>query len=353
MRVAACDPDAFYPLRNLVVGPFRDLSDLAAIERFVRTVVLHDEIVMEIPPIPYHGESELLEEEIRANGGVVITGFGPAVTRYGFFADYTGPESAIPEIELSESLLNAASQYSNAGEGNVYFDSAVKYLKRLLAIVEDGGSVLVCGDFGHEVISVAERYPEELFRQLDADWRRFAQEIDQDGLDLLVPPVLGIVLTRCARRDAIPAVIRDLRDEWSVARRKVWEQLDALRSARTLREALDIRRELSEASRLFSPSPAEIGTRPIRALWDRLAAAVGGATTALLSGGHPAAGAATNLVGQVARSFPGLTHELGPTILGRGALDLARRVRRATAEVEFDALKRLLLDSESQKLGLK
>jgi hypothetical protein len=224
MRVAACDPDAFYPLRNLVAGPFRDLGELAAIERFVRTVVLHDEIVLEIPPIPYHGENELLEEEIRTNGGVVITGFGPSLKGYGFFTDYTGPERAIPEIELSEALLNAALRYSNAGEGNVYFDSAVKYLKRLLAIVEDGGSVLVRGDFGQEVISVAERYPEDLFRQLDADWQRFAQEIDRDGLDLLVPPVLGIVLTRCARRDAIPAVIRDLRDEWSVPRRKVWHK---------------------------------------------------------------------------------------------------------------------------------
>jgi hypothetical protein len=134
---------------------------------------------------------------------------------------------------------------------------------------------------------------------------------------------------------------------------KVWAQLDALRSARTLREALDIRRQVSEASLLFSPNPSEIGTRPVRAFWDLLAAAVGGATTALLSGGHPAVGAATNLVGQVARSLPGLSHEFGPTILGHGALDLARRVRRATAEVEFDALRRLLLDSESRKLGLK
>jgi hypothetical protein len=47
MSIAACDPDAFYPLRSLVKGPFDNLEDLPAIERFVRTVVLHDEIVME------------------------------------------------------------------------------------------------------------------------------------------------------------------------------------------------------------------------------------------------------------------------------------------------------------------
>jgi hypothetical protein len=46
MSVAVCDPDAFYPLRSLVAGPFNDLRDLIEVERFVRTVVLHDEISM-------------------------------------------------------------------------------------------------------------------------------------------------------------------------------------------------------------------------------------------------------------------------------------------------------------------
>src|ERR1019366_7002224 len=236
MRVAACDAAAFVPLRNLVAGPFRDLRDLPPIERFVRPVVLNDEMVMEITPNPYFedGDYEFSEDEKQAGSRVVVTGMGPSVKGYDFFADPAGPMRVLSEIELSPALLRAASRYANAGEGNVYYKSAVTYLKRLLSIVENGGSVLICGDFGKEVISVAERYPEDLFGQLDADWQSFAQEVDRDGLGLLVPPVLGIVLKRCARRDAIPAVIRDLRDEWKVPRRKVWEQLNALRSARTL-----------------------------------------------------------------------------------------------------------------------
>jgi hypothetical protein len=35
MRVATYDPEAFYPLRSLVAGPFDNLGDLPAIERFV------------------------------------------------------------------------------------------------------------------------------------------------------------------------------------------------------------------------------------------------------------------------------------------------------------------------------
>jgi hypothetical protein len=44
MSVAVCDQEAFYPLRSLVAGPFTDLRELIEVERFVRTVVLHDEI---------------------------------------------------------------------------------------------------------------------------------------------------------------------------------------------------------------------------------------------------------------------------------------------------------------------
>src|ERR1700736_761175 len=81
MRVAVCDPHAFLPPRSLVAGPFHNLDDIAAIERFVRTVVLHDEIVMEITPTWYDPENdgEWTEEENRAGGRVVITGCGPVL----------------------------------------------------------------------------------------------------------------------------------------------------------------------------------------------------------------------------------------------------------------------------------
>jgi hypothetical protein len=355
VRVAICDSDAFYPLRNLVAGPFYDLKTLSAIERFVRTVVLHDEIVMEIAPLWYDPEndSEFTEEEKQAGGRVVITAFGPVLDGYDFFTDYTGPARPVPEIELSPALLAAASKYANAGEGNVYFNAAIEFLKRLLEVVEKGGSVLLCGDFGQQVVSAAERYPEDLFRQLDSDWQDFAREVEHHGLDLLVPPVLGIVLTRCARRDAIPTVIRDLRDEWGGARQKVWQLLDSLRASRTLNEALEIRRELSEASRLFSPKPAETHTRPGRVLWEILSAAGAGAATGKLAGGSPLIGAATGVIGQAARSLPTFALDFGRAVFGRGAFDLARRVRGAATDVEFDALPRLLSEGENRKLGFR
>lgn len=356
MSIAVCDPDAFYPLRSLVAGPFNNLEDLSRVERFLRTVVLHDEIVMEFPPNPYDPEAdrEFTEEEKQAGGRAVIVAYGPALTGYDFFTERLGPRprDATPDIELSPALLEIAAEFSNAGEGNVYFKAHVEYLQRLLGVVQQGGSVLLCDEFGQLAVEVAQRYPDELFRQLDADWQRYAHEAEQEGLGLLVPPVLGIVLTRCARRDAIPTVIRELRAEWATAREKVWELLDALRRCRTFDEALTIQQELSEASRRFSPAATDEDTRPVRVLWEILAAAVGGAAIAQLLGGKPAIGAATATVAQVARSITPLTQEFGSTLFGRGAFDLARLVRKETSKVEFGALSRLLTDDEKGLLHL-
>jgi hypothetical protein len=353
MSIAVCDPDAFYPLRSLVKGPFDNIEDLPAIERFVRTVVLHDELVMEADPLSYDPEAdeEFSEEEKRAGGRSIIVAFLPVLNGYDFFSDPLAKQP-VPDIQLSPALLEIAATFANAGEGNVYFRAHVEHLKRLLGVVEQGGSVLLSSEYGQGIVDTAQRFPEDLFRQLDGDWQRYAREAEQDGLDFLVPPVLAIILTRCARRDAIPNVIRDLRDEWADARRKVWGLLDNLRRSRTLREGLEIRKELSEAARLFSPDVKEGYTQPIRVLWEVLAAAGAGAVTAQLSGGKPALGATTGAVAQVARSLP-ILHEFGPALFGRGALDLARRVRKELGRVDLGALPALLSDAERRNLGLR
>lgn len=53
---AVCDPDAFRPFRRLVEGPLTNPKDVEAAERFIRTAVLHDELIMGIEPLPYKAE---------------------------------------------------------------------------------------------------------------------------------------------------------------------------------------------------------------------------------------------------------------------------------------------------------
>jgi hypothetical protein len=48
-----------------------------------------------------------------------------------------------------------------------------------------------------------------------------------------------------------------------------------------------------------------------------------------------------------------LVYDLGSALLGRGVFDLARRVRREAARVEYGALARLLTDVEKRAIGLR
>ena len=355
VKIAICDTEAFYPLLDLVRGPFTKLERLPAIERFVRTVVLHDEIEMQITPDPYDPEVDFpfTEEERKAGGRLVITGMAPMLTDFAFFGERR-QLAPTPDFDLSPSLIEIASRFANAGPagpGNVYFKAHVDFLQRVLSLIKrGGGSVLLCGDFGQQVTETAQQYPESLFSKLDEDWQSFAKQIQAERLGLQVPPVLGIVLTRCSRRDAIPTVIKDLRDEWSDARRKVWLLIDALSSCRTVGEAREISRELSDASLLFSPNKNEIDSRPVRMLWELIASIGAGAFTAKISGADPVLGVAIGGVTQAARVAPGFLHEFGRTVFGRGAFDLANKVRKETAKVEFDALPQLLSDAEIRSL---
>ena len=355
MRTAVCDPDAFYPLRSLVSGPLTDLGELTEVERFVRTVVLHDEFSMEYEPDPYcpEAEPEFTEEEQFAGVRSVLVATGPVVTGYDFFTERLGAgEPETPDVPLSPTLVEVARKFSNADEGNVYYKAHIEYLQRIISIVQNGGSALLAGEFGRATIGASTRFPAKLFENLDIEWQQFAREINAGEIGFMVPPVLSIILTRCANREAIPAIINDLRAEWADARAKVWALVDQLKTSHTLAEAQDIRQELTLASRMLSPTQNEIRTRPVRVLWDLVAGGVFGAATALVSGGRPDVGAVVGALGMASRSIQQTICELGPALFGHGAFDLARRIGRNVERVEYDALARLLSDTEKHKLGL-
>ena len=132
MSIAVCDQDAFYPLRNLVTGPFTDYHELAEVERFVRTVVLHDEITMELEPLPHdpYSEEEIPEEEWHDGKRTVIVAYGPVLSDYDFFTSrLSGGKPATPEITLATLLKAKAQEFANAGEGNAYYRAHIEYLR--------------------------------------------------------------------------------------------------------------------------------------------------------------------------------------------------------------------------------
>jgi hypothetical protein len=320
METAVCDVGAVEPFRRLVEGPL-NAEELPRIERFVRTIVLHDRTVL--LPVTF-------------DQGLVI----PRLS----FPDYDAcglVEDAAKSLFRSLTPGSLFGLETTVGTGLLV---GLAMLKR--------ASVLTSDPIIEEGLERSLHLPDGLFEHLDIVWRQYAQDTAKNGFGLSVPPVLGIVLTRCARRDAIPAILADLRNEWSDARGKVWDLLDALKTSKSLAEAIEIRDELKQASKLFTPEPTECDSRPVRVFWDVVAGSAVGAAISLVAGTNPLIGAATAALAQIGRGTPTLLHEFGPAIFRRGAFDLARRVRRATAQVEFGALARLLTDAEKESMDL-
>jgi hypothetical protein len=370
VSVAICDVVCFSELYELLEGPLQSLESLNRIERIVRAVVLHDKT--QVCPTPVSPQVlsrqndqsrslcllpddkalcafdflELVEYPRIAPGSQLPQRRADLVEQ--FFSDNTvAPPLPLPGTALASVPL---SLLGDPGATDFYIRRLFgAMLEGAMSLVEAGGSALLSGKFFEQVFDAAMVFPESLFQNLDRQWVVYARQMQEQGLKLVVPPVLGIVLTRCGRRDAIPYVIRDLRNEWEGARKKVWQSLAAMKGTRTIGEALEIERHLSEISALFVPEPSEHDSRPVRVLWELAAGAAAGGALATA----PATGAAVGAMNQVPRSIPGLFQEFGPSIFRRGGFDLAHRVKRAVLDIEIDSLRRLLSDAEKQSLGLQ
>src|SRR5437870_1070886 len=77
-----------------------------------------------------------------------------------------------------------------------------------------------------------------------------------------------------------------------------------------------------------------------------------GAITSMISGGRPIPGATIGCIWAASKSGVPLIHDLVPALFGRGAFDLARRIRPEIGRVECDALPGLLSDAERLNLKL-
>ncbi len=357
MSKAVFDQEAFYPFRALIHGGVTGAEQLRQIERFLRAIVLHDEMSMVGEPMTRIAgdDDEWTEEEVRAGGRNVIVGFAPILDGY---KGVLNNERRITDeaVDPSTRLSELAREFSGAGPEDPYYRAHLGYLRVLTGVLKDGGSVVCEGVVGKEAFEERANPPDVVFETLDRGWAEYAHSA-RDGFGFVLPPVLAIALTRAARRENLLGIIRDLRDEWSEPRRRLWELIAAARNAPTMREAHDAQRELAEAQRLFDPTQREPSFAPIRLIWDVFATGVATAATTGMAGVPPAAALAAGVVAAGGIAIQKVTQEApeaGRYWLRQGAFDLARRVRQELLQVEAIPvlLARHLRDDEKRQLGL-
>lgn len=382
--LAVCDPVAFEPFRRLVEGPLTNARDIEAVERFMRTVVLHDDLTVAFEQIPRNSESyEAQRLEIQERAALAAAagkpfapgapvGFVIAWTSkgignergYGLFCGDLEAQG-LPDVELSTSQLRIVSTYSNAEMGDPNYESHKIFLQRLYGVVKQGGSVLCDQPFARAALETATQFPSVLFSHIDTDWKEYALRLQSGRSGLEIPPVLSIVLNNCARRDAIPAALIDLRENWTRGRQRIWALIEADRNAQTLDEIKQIQREFEEASKELSPATKIEGSSPLRMLWNIFAQGVTGATVAgaavnILGDANIALKVKAIAVGTAASAMAEAAHQFksilnAKKIFRLGAFDLAGQVRLATGAVtpSPELLSRFLSDSELRTLGYK
>jgi hypothetical protein len=94
--------------------------------------------------------------------------------------------------------------------------------------------------------------PDHLFKTLDDEYRRSAEELRGPGLGLCLPPVTSLLLSRSPSRYRIPETLRDLREEYERARSELWTMLGEMWNAPSFKAQLTVLRKLEgAASALF------------------------------------------------------------------------------------------------------
>src|SRR6266481_7702658 len=373
-RTAVFDIGGLHGLSLLIDGPISKADDLNAIEESLRAIVLHDEAIilpvpMAVSPFTIKGSGKLdsssSQKRIPVTIKSVCVGKSPTTASFKFLEEFPSGEWAatsispadlyglliprresdlVPDIHLSDSLLHIVAEYSGAKAGNPHYEVHSDFLKTIFWAVRNGGSAVCKLSFARAAIETASTFPVQLFQNLDEDWKDFSQRLRNATIGPVVPPVMSIVMSRSARRETIPAIISDLRDEWAMARSKVWDLTDQLHTAKTVLHASDILRQLTDASRYFTTLQHESSSHPLQIFWELFVGGFGGAVIGSLAGGSPVIGAATGVVGQAIRTTQKDVN-LGSALFGRGAFDLARRVRREINRVDLNGIQAMLTDS--------
>ncbi len=93
------------------------------------------------------------------------------------------------------------------------------------------------------------RYPQRIFEDLDASWSAYLRKVIGPGIGISVPPVLACVLTRAGgKRGELSLIIRDLREEYASSRTALWDHLEQMWIAPTLKKQLKLLDELERAA---------------------------------------------------------------------------------------------------------
>jgi hypothetical protein len=136
------------------------------------------------------------------------------------------------------------------GVKSAFLPTVLEYAKTLVRLHRGGAVVFTetaIGKTCHE--HIFSQYPRAIFESLDTSWPAYLRKAMGPGIGISVPPVLACVLTNAGgKRHEIMFAIRDLREQYATARQELWDYLEQMWKAPTLKEQLELLADLENAS---------------------------------------------------------------------------------------------------------
>lgn len=216
------DLEAAAALGRVVDGPIKSGSDIDDAESALRAILLHEYTEVLVPCVKSSSEGGLaqylrLDKKIRNDAAFsafqVANCFDRLVAtewvtiRNGEFIESSNPKS--PLVNTSIELFD--DQYH----------SLVKIIGELAHAFPSQLGATTCFANSHlktYMNAGAGGFIDELYKRVYRPWHEDAQRAPVLHLDLKLPPLLAIVLSRAPWREQIPDVLKELRDELGKSR---------------------------------------------------------------------------------------------------------------------------------------
>ena len=216
------DTNAASALGRIVDGPISSRSDIEKGETALRAILLHDVVDIVVPSVKAR----------HANNFVGYTRFDEGVRNQAAFAALNvAPCSdyllAVELIDVRDGEITGSTNPSSPLIGNAFDDRATNYSHLLSAAsnvvnalpMQIGAAAHYCADAFIEAFKPGPAgFLDELYKRIERPWMTISQMEPALFVDVKLPPLIAIVLTRAQHRGKIPEVLKDLREELAPVR---------------------------------------------------------------------------------------------------------------------------------------
>jgi len=216
------ETDAAAALGRVIDGPITSKKDIESAESALRAILLHECVEIIIPCVKGElgkGVISYIRLDQNQRNAAAFAAFSVAPCR-----DIL---CAIEYIDVSNGEVSGSSNHASQLIGkpleslsDCYRDLLKNTSEIASAFAMDIGaaSYYTSSELTSSMKRGAAGFIDELYRRIYRPWLDIAQASPPLNIDVKLPPLLAIVLSRAPSRDQIPDVLRELRDELSVVR---------------------------------------------------------------------------------------------------------------------------------------